>query len=176
MNLADDLILLALNESVRSDSAAATIGTTLKRVLHELDASAKLMAWETVPLSAFAGCLPDSVLSCWIFAIRAGAATAPERHPNSHQRSFSLIGSGTFELRTGTNWHSHPLTSTDGRRIEQRWVSIPPSTWHRLFVGTEPWGMLSFHTVAPEALIEERPVDTADLEGDTRRQRYTDRR
>jgi hypothetical protein len=176
MNVDDDLILLALNESVRSDSAAGTIEMTLERVLRQLDASAELMAWETVPLSAFAGCLPDGVLSCWIFAIRAGAATGPERHPNSHQRSFSLVGSGAFELRMGTNWHSHPLTSGEGGRIEHRWVSIPPSTWHRLFVGAEPWGMLSFHTVAPEALIEEKPVDPADLDGDTCRERYTDRR
>ena len=109
MNVADDPVVAALNEVVRSDSAAAIIGMTLQRVLRQLDASAKLMAWETVPLSAFAGGLPESIRSCWIFVIRAGADTGAERHPNSHQRSFSLIGSGTFELRPGTNWHSHPL-------------------------------------------------------------------
>ena len=175
MNVADDRVVAALNEVVRSDSAAAITATTLQRVLRQLDASANLMAWEVIPLSAFAGGLPESIRSCWIFVIRAGAATGSERHPNSHQRSFSLIGSGTFELRTGTNWHSHPL-NTDHASIEQRWVSIPPSTWHRLFVGSESWGMLSFHTVAPEALIEERPVDTNDLDGETRQERYTDRR
>jgi hypothetical protein len=36
--------------------------------------------------------------------------------------------------------------------------------------------MLSFHTVTPDALIEERPVDTNDLNGQTRQERYTDRR
>jgi hypothetical protein len=176
MNVADDPVVAALNEVVRSNSAAAIIGTTLQQVLQQLAASANLMAWEVVPLSAFAGCLPDSIRSCWIFVIRAGAATGAERHPNSHQRSLSLIGSGTFELRVGTNWHSHLLKSTDRASVEQRWVSIPPSTWHRLVVGSEAWGMLSFHTVAPNALIEERPVNTNDLDGRTRQERYTDRR
>jgi hypothetical protein len=176
MNVADDPVVAALNEVVRSDSAAAIIGTTLQRVFRQLDASAKLMAWETVSLSAFADGLPENIRSCWIFVIRAAAATGAERHPNSHQRSFSLIGGGTFELRAGTNWHSHPLKSTDRASIEQRWVSIPPSTWHRLFVGPEAWGMWSFHTVVPEALIEERPVDTNDLDGETYQERYTDRR
>ena len=99
MNVTDDPVVAALNDVVGSDSAAAIIATTLQRVLRQLDASAKLMAWETVPLSVFAGGLPESIRSCWIFVIRAGAATGAERHPNSHQRSFSLMGGGTFELR-----------------------------------------------------------------------------
>jgi hypothetical protein len=176
MNVADDPVVAALHEVVRSDSAAAIIGAALQRVLRQLDASAQLMAWETVPLSAFPGGLPENIRSCWIFVIRGGAATGAERHPNSHQRSFSLIGAGTFELRGATNWHSHPLTSTDRAGVEHRWVSIPPSTWHRLFVGSEAWGMLSFHTVVPDALIEERPLDTNDLDGQTSQERYTDRR
>ena len=176
MNIADDPVLSALDEALSSDLAAATIEASLQQALQQLDASVELMVWETIPLSAFPTNLPQSIRSCWIFVIRAGAATGAERHPNSHQRSFSLIGSGTFELRMGTNWHAYPLTSMEGTSLEQRWVSIPPSTWHRLFVGSEAWGMVSFHTVDPESLIEERPVNTADLDGDTRQERYTDKR
>jgi hypothetical protein len=36
--------------------------------------------------------------------------------------------------------------------------------------------MLSFHTVVPEELTEERPVDTNDLDGDTHQERYAGRR
>jgi hypothetical protein len=36
--------------------------------------------------------------------------------------------------------------------------------------------MLSFHTVDPEELIEERPVDANNLEGDTHQERYAGRR
>jgi hypothetical protein len=173
MTTTDDPVLRALDEVVRADSVDM-IRDTLARVVRQLEASNELMAWEVVPLSAFTR-LPESVRSCWIFAIRAGAATGAERHPNSHQRSFSLTGHGTFELFDGTNWRPHPLTSGDGSN-EQRSVSIPPSTWHRLFVGPDAWGMISFHTVAPEDLIEERPVNANDLDGATHQERYVGRR
>jgi hypothetical protein len=176
MDAARDPIVAALNDVVHTDSAAAHVTNVLQRVIRQLDTPAKLMAWDIVPLGAFGGALPESICSCWIFVIRAAAATGAERHPNSHQRSFSLIGSGTFELRAGANWHSHPLVSAEPAGVEQRWVSIPPSTWHRLFVGSEAWGMLSFHTSLPEELIEERPVDTNDLDGETRQERYAGRR
>lgn len=176
MKVTDDQVLSALNEVVRKASTAAMVTSTLRRVIDQLNTSAKLMAWEVVPLDTFAGSLPESIRSCWIFVIRPGAETGAERHPNSHQRSFSLVGSGTFELRAGTTWQPHALGSTERASVEQRWVSIPPLTWHRLFAGSEPWGMLSFHTVAPEDLIEERPVDPNDLNDETRQERYTDRR
>lgn len=176
MKVADDRVLSALNEAVRKESTAATITSTLRRVIEQLNTSAKLMAWEVVPLNTFAGALPESIRSGWIFVTRPGAQTGAERHPNSHQRSFSLVGSGTFELRTGTTWQPHALNSMERASVKQRWVSIPPSTWHRLFAGSEPWGMLSFHTVAPGDLIEERPVDPNDLDDETRQERYTDRR
>jgi hypothetical protein len=152
-----------------------TVAETLQRVTQQLAASGTLMAWDVISRDVFGEGLPTSIRSCWIFVIRAGAATGAERHPNSHQRSFSLRGSGTFELRHGTNWRSHPLESTERASVEQRWVSIPPSTWHRLVVGPEPWGMLSFHTVDSAELIEETPVDSDDLDGETHRELYSGR-
>ena len=175
-DVSTDALLPTLNDIIRRDVTAPTITETLGHLVQQLETSSRLMAWDVVPLSVFAGSLPESIRSCWIFVIRAGAATGAERHPNSHQRSFSLIGRGTFELRVGTRWHSYPLVSTETGDIEQRWVSIPPSTWHRLIVGPDAWGMLSFHTVAPEALIEERPVDADNLKGETHQERYAHRR
>ena len=173
MPVPQDPVLRALNEIVSTDMGMATVTEGLRRANQQLRATTALMAWEVVPLDVFRAGLPESIRSCWIFVIRAGAATGAERHPNSHQRSFSLAGSGTFELRDGKEWRPHALSSTEGGSIEQRCVSIPPSTWHRLFAGPEPWGMVSFHTVAPEELIEERPVDPADLNGETHQERYT---
>lgn len=131
------------------------------------------MAWETIPVETFGGRLPEGIRSCWIFMIRAGAATGAERHPNSHQRSLSLVGSGTFELRDGDVWSPYPLVSDPSAPPTARWVTIPVGTWHRLFVGQEPWGMLSFHTVAASELIEERPVEEELLDGETVRERYS---
>ena len=166
-----DPILLALREIVSTSRAAATIAETLTRVIRQLETSTGPMAWEVIPLTTFGAALPETIRSCWIFVIRAGAATSAERHPNSHQRSFSLVGNGTFELHDGARWLAHPLVSNDAGGAE-RWVSIPPSTWHRLFVGPRTWGMVSFHTVTPEELIEEKPVDPDDLDGATHQERY----
>ena len=176
MKAAQDVMLRALDEIVHSDVVKATVAETLVRVLQQLEASDGLMAWEVVPIAALGPGLPKGIRSCWIFVVRAAATTGAERHPNSHQRSFSLIGSGTFDVLDGANWCSHPLTSTDHDSVEQRWISIPPSTWHRLFVGSAAWGMLSFHTVAAEELIEETPVNTNDLDGETHLERYAGRR
>lgn len=176
MTNTEDPILRTLDEVVRADPVAAVVSDALKRVVQELDASDSVMAWEVVPLEAFNDALPAAIRSCWIFVIRGGADTGAERHPNSHQRSFSLTGRGTFELFDGQRWRPHPLASAGDAGMEQRSVSIPQSTWHRLFVGPQPWGMVSFHTVAPEDLIEERPVNEDDLEGATHQERYTGRR
>ena len=170
-----DPLLPGLNELVHTSLAMTRVAERLQRVTQQLETSDALMAWEVVSRDAFGERLSESIRSCWIFVIRAGATTSAERHPNSHQRSFSLIGSGTFELRVGPEWRSHPLAS-EGASLEQRWVSIPSSTWHRLVVGSEPWGMLSFHTVDPEELIEEKPVQSDDLDGETHQERYAGRR
>lgn len=175
MNAAADDLIPLLREAVRSSSAAAALGEALDRVRKQLDASQHAMAWETVPLETLGGRLPNSLLSCWIFVIRAGAATGAERHPNSHQRSFSLVGGGTFELHDGEGWSPRPLVSRPDAPPGERWVSIPPGTWHRLFSGREPWGMVSFHTAAADELIEERPVVEELLDGETVRERYSNR-
>src|SRR5262249_33206277 len=145
------------------------------RVCERLDASDGPMAWEVVPLATLGGGLPETIRSCWIFVIRAGASTGAERHPNSHQRSCSLLGSGTFELHDGGAWRAHGLTTGPHDDVRRRWVSIPPSTWHRLRVGPGQWGMVSFHTVAAGDLIEENPLHADRLEGPTRQERYAGR-
>jgi hypothetical protein len=122
------------------------------------------MVWESIPLALFDRALPDAIKSCWVFLIRAGEETGAERHPNSHQRSLSLKGVGEFQLREAGRWESYPLVSDPNALPERRWVNIPQSVWHRLFVGPASWGMLSFHTVPAEELAEERPVGSDDLD------------
>jgi len=176
MNVASDPVIPALAEVVRTTSAAGQVREALRCVLQQLDSSTEQMAWEIIPLTAFGRSLPESIRSCWVFGIRAGAETGAERHPNSHQRSLSLTGSGIFEVREAQSWIPYGLVSEPSAATEQRWVTIPPATWHRLFVRKQAWGMLSFHTVAPEELIEETPVDPNHLNGQTHQERYAGRR
>jgi len=176
MNVSSDPIISAVDEFVRTPSVQRRISDALQRVLRQLDSSTAQMAWEIVPFAAFGGRLPESIRSCWVFGIRAGARTGAERHPNSHQRSLSLVGSGIFEVRETQGWAPHRLVSEPGAPAGQRWVTIPPATWHRLLVDQQGWGMLSFHTVASDELIEETPVDPGDLDGSTHQERYAGRK
>jgi hypothetical protein len=175
MNVDETVALRALNDVVHTAATMAAVDGILRRLVRQLAASADVMAWDVVPLDLFGGALPRDIRSCWVFVLRGGANTTPERHPNSRQRSLSLSGSGTFELRERGDWQAYPLESV-GTIPDRRWVSIPPSTWHRLFVGPEPWGVLSFHTVVPEELVEEKPVNPDDLDGATHGERYAGRR
>ena len=55
-------------------------------------------------------------------------------------------------------WHSHVLVSDAAAPLERRWISIPKNIWHRPVTSKgEDWVVVSFHTVAAEELIEERP-------------------
>ena len=133
------------------------------------------MAWEPIPLSAFDPKLPEGIESAWVFILRADSNTGAERHPNSHQRMMSFIGSGDLQTRPDLNqpWKANLLESNPAKPLNDRWISIPPNVWHQPVVGpTEDWVVVSFHTVPPNELIEERPVDATD--GATKQMRYLD--
>ena len=174
MSAATDPVIGALEAAARSEAASAYVARVLERVERGLAAAPDApMAWESVPFAGFDRPLPEAIKSCWVFVIRAGAETGAERHPNSHQRSLSLKGRGEFQLRQEGRWDSYPLVSDPRAPLEERWVSIPQGTWHRLLVGEGNWGMLSFHTVAAQELVEERPIRPESLDGGpTEQHRY----
>jgi hypothetical protein len=160
-----DPMLESLEAAVRSRAASARVAEVLERVERQLAASGAPMAWEVVPLALFDRALPEGIRSCWVFVIRAGAETGAERHPNSHQRTLSLTGRGEFQVRESGRWIERPLVSEADAPPERRWLSIPPNTWHRLYMGGASWGMISFHTVPARELIEERPLGPEGLDG-----------
>jgi hypothetical protein len=170
-----DPVIEQLDRAVRPSDVSDRIAATLERVMTKLESGNGVMAWDTIPLAVFGNTLPSSIGSCWIFVIRADAGSTAERHPNSHQRSLSLVGEGEFQLRPSGRWERHRLTSAVDEPPERRWVSIPANTWHRVAAGRKPWGMVSFHTAPSADLIEEKPVDPDRVDtGPTERRRYAD--
>ena len=158
IRMTENDILVALDAAVAEPALArhlaAVIPTLELRLRVDPDAS---MAWEPIPLSTYRE-LPPDIKSSWVFILRAGVTTGAERHPNSHQRMVSYRGSGDFPTQRDGQWESHRLTSDRARGIADRWVSIPPYTWHQGIVDPDQnWVVVSFHTVEAEALIEERP-------------------
>ena len=154
----------------------ALLPRIIKRVRQELTGRTEaVMAWEPIPLSAFDRKLPEGIESAWVFILRAGRNTGAERHPNSHQRMMSFIGSGDLQTRPDLQqpWKSNVLASDPAKPLINRWISIPPNVWHQPVIGpTEDWVVVSFHTVPPNDLIEERPDDAT--EGATTQMRYLD--
>jgi hypothetical protein len=164
MSAEEKAILETLDRIVRSKEVRSRIQPIVDRVCNNLGRKTEaVMTWEPIPLSTLNEELPSGICSSWVFVLRAGTDTGPERHPNSHQRMMSYAGSG--DLQTGNRrpdgeivWASNVLVSDSETALEQRWVSIPPNVWHRPVVAAEAdWVVVSFHTVSAAELIEERP-------------------
>jgi hypothetical protein len=172
-------ILEALDAAARASEAASSLRQIAERVVATLARGPEeIEAWEAVPLELYgAGRLPAEIRSSWIFILRRGVTTGAERHPNSRQRMVTLSGGGDFQVHDGTRWISHDLSSDPRAPLEERWLSIPPDTWHQGVVGERDWLVLSFHTVPAAELVEERP-DPADPDpfrpSRTRRRRYAE--
>jgi hypothetical protein len=164
------LVLETLDTIMRSEEVRAHIFPIVKRVHDELaQKSDVLMTWEPVALETFGSDLPPAIQSGWVFVLRAGADTGAERHPNSHQRMMTFVGTGDMkidakgmpnevEAESDIAWHSHILVSDTGAPLERRWISIPKNIWHRPVIPKGgDWIVVSFHTVSEVELIEERP-------------------
>jgi hypothetical protein len=163
--------LEALDRAVRSEAVRPKIDAIVRRVelkLHERPDD--VLAWEPIPLDVYTSRLSETIRSSWVFILRANTITGAERHPNSHQRMMSYRGAGDFQTQTEGDWRSHLLRSDPAAPLEERWISIPPNVWHQGVVPGENWVVVSFHTVAVQDLIEERPATEAKQA--TRQRKY----
>jgi hypothetical protein len=167
-------ILEALDRLVHSLGLQAALRPIVDRVRQQLATrSEAVMGWEPIAISVFGNSLPPGICSGWVFILRAGVNTGPERHPNSHQRMMSFVGTGDMQTRdrSDSSWTSNLLSSDPAKPLEQRWISIPPNVWHQPVTPlAEDWVVVSFHTAPAEELIEERPAAT-DGSG-TKQMRY----
>jgi len=172
-------VLEALDKIVQSEKVRAKILPIAERVRADLARKpGALMTWEPVALETF-GALPPAIRSGWVFILRAGSDTGAERHPNSHQRMMSFEATGDLktdaksaptdvETESEIVWQSNVLVSNPQVPLERRWVSIPQNVWHRPVIGKDAdWVVVSFHTVAADELIEERPGAIQMLYSDT---------
>ncbi len=181
MTAAERAILVALDQTLRSEKVQKLIRPVMERVRAKLSReTTALMVWEPIPLATYGGAFPGAIKSSWVFVLRAGANTGAERHPNSHQRMMSFQGSGDMQVQDqdppndearmtndevrgekaelSGNWKSNLLISDPGVPLEKRWISIPQNVWHQPVISKEAdWVVVSFHTVPAEELIEERP-------------------
>jgi hypothetical protein len=167
-------ILKSLDRSVWSPTVQTILQPIVRRVRDQLASRTEsVMAWEPISIITFGTELPGMIQSAWVFILRAAVNTGAERHPNSHQRMMSFVGSGDLQTREteDASWKSNILVSDPDLPLYQRWISIPQNVWHQPVVpDTGDWVVVSFHTVPAEELIEERP-DPENQAG-TKQMRY----
>ncbi len=155
---AERWILERLDELLRNARVRAALSSIVERVGRTLSrGSDAIEAWEPVPIELYGEGLPPDVGSSWVFILRRGVTTGAERHPNSRQRMVSWSGGVTSRCTTASAGGHIPSPLPHGVSSAERWLSIPPWTWHQGVVGDEDWVVVSFHTVPAGELIEERP-------------------
>lgn len=166
----NDPVLVELDRFLRDSGGAQKLSSVLSRILRALGDLPDLpQAWESLPEDFFGEPLPNGIVSCWAFALRAGGKFTNERHPNSWQRSIGIRGSALFEVYEDGRWQPRPVVATDSN-LGARAVSIPANVWHRITIGPETFLSLSFHTAPASELIEETCV--GDDFGTTKRRLY----
>jgi hypothetical protein len=149
-------ILEALDAALRQPRVRPVLEAIAARVEQKLASDAEAtLAWEPVSLEIY-GALPAGIRSSWVFVLRAGTTSGPERHPNSHQRMMSYRGRGDMQLWANDAWQTNALVSHPAAPADARWVSIPVSVWHKPVMAAETWVVVSFHTAPADELIEER--------------------
>lgn len=168
MSSEERTILESLDRIVHSADMQLALRPIVSHVREQLaNRQGAVMGWKPIAMSMFGDRLPPGIRSGWVFILRAGVNTGPERHPNSHQRMMSFIGTGDLQTRDKSDapWTSNVLISDPAKPLEHRWISIPPNVWHQPVTPPgEDWVVVSFHTVPAEQLIEERPSE-ADRSG-----------
>ena len=163
--------LQILDKIVKQESVRTEIDSLIPKVEQKLETDPEaILAWEPVPLELYGGKLPDVIHSSWVFIVRAASESGAERHPNSHQYMMSYRGSGDLQIKKKKKWESNLLVSDPEEKLESRWVSIAPYTWHQAVTSQKNWTVVSFHTAHEDELIEERP-DSADTQS-TRQRLY----
>jgi hypothetical protein len=155
---AERSLLQDLDVALGQSSVRTRLEPFIARCFPKLAAdTTAVMAWEHVPLEIYGGELPCEIQSSWVYILRAGVTTGAERHPNSRQRMMSLRGTGDLQTGEAGAWRSKLLVNEFSASLERRWISVPAGTWHQAVVPNEDWVVVSFHTVPPHELIEERP-------------------
>jgi hypothetical protein len=152
-------LLTILDRLVRQPSALAAIKSLAADLMRQLQAKpAAAFRRADLPLSGYGPGLPDQIQSSNVYVIRPQVSSGIERHPNSHQRSMALEGEGLFALGPSDQRREQHIHGGSTAGIEQRWASIPPGTWHEAIAGDGLWTVVTFHTAADSAIINERLV------------------
>jgi hypothetical protein len=116
----------------------------------ELGAGSAPFVGRPIPERIVGGRLPPPIVSAWVFVLRPRTLNPAHVHPNSTQFTAAIRGGGKY-CADGSGGE---VERFDPERAQETLLVFPPGTAHAFEPGGEPLVVLSFHTVAPDELIE----------------------
>ena len=129
---------------------ASVVLRLARELAAELDAGVEPFVGQPLPEDFVRGRLAAPIASAWIFVLRPRTRNPAHFHPNSTQYTAVISGSGTCYTDDGVI----ELEPFDVLRPERTLLVFPAGQPHAFEPGEEPLTVLSFHTVAAEALVE----------------------
>jgi len=129
----------------------ASIAEIIRSLKAELQTTSEPFVWAPLGLRAHDDTMPPEIQSAWIFALKAGAWSGAHFHPNSMQHMVVLEGQGRSRI-AGTETE---LVRFDPRApSDDQWTIVEPNVPHEFYPANEDMIVMSFHTAAPEELVE----------------------
>lgn len=142
--------LLKLGALIEEWRHSASVLALARELAAELDAGTEPFVGRPLPEDLVLGRLLAPIASAWIFVLRPRTRNPAHLHPGSTQYTAVISGGGTCYVGDD----AVELAPFDMSRAKHTLLVFPPGTPHAFEPGDESLVVLSFHTVAPEALVE----------------------
>jgi len=139
-------ILTIFTKSVLEQASTTEVINSLKQKIQE---SSEPFIGEAINTELFQSDLPPNIKSCWIFILKKDTPSIAHYHPNSIQHTAMIEGKG--KVMVGDILQDLQLFDISNKNT---WYIINENVPHEFFPEDEDMIVISFHTCAPEDLIE----------------------
>ena len=149
MNVND---LEKLNTAVEFLINQKTFLETIEQLSEEINHSKEPFVWSVIAPVSIKSELPESIRSCWVFALKKGVPSGCHYHPNSIQHMVTIRGEGMSKV-AGTYKRMAQFGSANDS-LESIWYVIDKGVHHEFFPEEKDMIVVSFHTCEANELEE----------------------
>jgi len=133
-------------ENILSDAHTIEL---IKNLKLEINKSDEPFQGKAIDIKLVQHVLPKEIMSGWIFILKKNIPSMAHYHPNSIQHTVMIEGKG--KVMIGNRVHDLKLFDSTTENI---WLIIDNNVPHEFFPEDEDMIVISFHTCAPENLME----------------------
>jgi len=149
MNIND---LEKLNTAVEFLINQKTFLETIEQLSQEINHSQEPFVWSAIDLNSINRELPESIGSCWIFALKKDVSSGCHYHPNSIQHMVTIKGQGMSKV--GGIYKRMVQFGSPNDSLADIWYVIGKGVPHEFFPEEEDMIVVSFHTCEANELEE----------------------